>query len=183
MQLSKQIISFPNYLNISFLFNSKNKNLLIFKNTKLKSSFFIQVPNLVKIVFLKENSLQFFSNDAFVLNNFVKFLNKTLNVLKFPFFVKLFLKGLGFRMKLVELNLENFLELKLGYSNLIFIKVPKNFVNITIKKTSLILSGFLKSEIGNFANRIYNLRKPNKYTGKGFRFKKQRLQLKDIKKT
>jgi ribosomal protein L6P/L9E len=183
MQLNKQIIKFPNYFNISFFYNSKNKNLLVLNNTKLKASFFIQVPSLLKVHFLKENNLHFFSTDVYILNNFLKFLNKTINLLKFPFFVKLFLKGLGFRIKLVQINLENFLELKLGYSNIILIKVPQGFVNITIKKTSLILSGFLKSEIGNFANRIYNLRKPNVYTGKGFRFKKQRLQLKDIKKT
>jgi len=103
--------------------------------------------------------------------------------LRFPFFIKLFLKGLGFRIKLLELNNTRFLEFKLGFSHVILLKISSKNISVTAKKNSLILSGFLKTEVGNLANCIYNLRTPNIYTGKGFRYKRVSLKLKDVKKT
>lgn len=150
---------------------------------QFQNSFFIQMPLSIKVDSKQANSFYFYSFNLKLLNVFILLLNKNLSLLKFPFFIKLFLKGLGYKIKMVKVGLESFLECKLGYSNLIFLKIPSSSIVVTLKKTSLILSGFCKVEIGNFANQIYNLRRPNVYTSKGFRYKRQRLQLKAIKKT
>jgi ribosomal protein L6P/L9E len=141
------------------------------------------MPLSIKVDVRPANLFCFFSFNLKVLNAFIILLKKKITLLKFPFFIKLFLKGLGYKLKSVKLGLESFLECKLGYSNLIFLKIPSNSIVVTLKKTSLVLSGFCKVEIGNFANQIYNLRPPNVYTSKGFRYKRQRVQLKAIKKT
>ena len=183
MRLNHYRIKIPNLFKISLISSFLNTNLFILTNTQFKNSFFIQMPLSIKVDYNKGNLFSFYSFNLKVLNAFILLLNKNLTLLKFPFYIKMFLKGLGYKIKIIKLGLESFLEFKLGYSNLIFLKIPSSSVVVTLKKTSLILSGFGKVEIGNFANQIYNLRRPNVYTSKGFRYKRQRLQLKDIKKT
>lgn len=183
MRLNQYKIKISNLFNISLISNFLNTNLLVLINTQFNNSFYIQMPLNIKVALNEDNLFCFYSFNSKLLNAFILLLNKNLTLLKFPFFIKLFLKGLGYKIKMVKLGLEFFLECKLGYSNLIFLKIPSSSIVVTLKKTSLILSGFCKVEIGNFANQIYNLRRPNVYTSKGFRYKRQRLQLKDIKKT
>jgi large subunit ribosomal protein L6 len=122
----------------------------------------------------------FFPTD---LSLYLKNLSRQVSVLRFPFFIKLFLKGLGFRIQLLTLNNEQFLEFKLGFSHTIRLKITSTNIVVTVKKNSLILNGFSRTAVGNLANCIYNLRLPNVYTGKGFRYKRVSLKLKDVKKT
>ena len=182
MQLNENSIKIPDILKLS-LVNNSNRVLMIFSHVKFKISFFLVVPSSIKFQLKKDKFISFFSFNSDELNNFIFTLNKKLTFLRFPFFCKLFLKGLGFKIKHSIIGNEKFLELKLGFSQLIFLKIPFDTMAVTVKKTAIILSGFCKVDIGNFANQIYNLRKPNVYTGKGFRYKNQRLRLKDVKKT
>jgi hypothetical protein len=141
----------------------------------------VKIPHNIYLSFSKDLNLVLNSkNDISLCLNF---LGQRLNSLKFPYFVKLFLKGLGFRMK-VQTSVDNFLylELKLGFSHLNVIKVPST-LKLFLKKNSIVVSGFSRNLVGNFTRLIYNLRYPNCYTGKGFRYKKQILYLKNIKKT
>ena len=168
----------------SFIFlNGSDTKFLILKNLNNESLFFVKVPPNIFFSVKKTNNFFFSSFDLNSLNLFLKIFSKQVNTLRFPFFIKLFLKGLGYRIKLIKGDNGLFIEFKLGFSHIITIKIESIDIAVTVKKNSLILSGFSKTEIGNLANRIYNLRSPNVYTGKGFRYKRVALHLKDVKKT
>ena len=183
MRLNKLFYQIPAELQSFVYINSSNVKILVFQNIQNKILFYIKVPANIFVSIKNSTNFFFFSFSLEFLNSFLILLSKQVSILRFPFFIKLFLKGLGFRIKLFELNNTRFLEFKLGFSHVILLKISSKNISVTVKKNSLILSGFLKTEVGNLANCIYNLRTPNIYTGKGFRYKRVLLKLKDVKKT
>jgi large subunit ribosomal protein L6 len=98
-----------------------------------------------------------------------------------PFRKKLLLKGLGY--KAVLKNEESVLELKIGYSHVIAVPITKESIKVIIDKNTLIVEGFDKVEVGNFVNKIRNLKLPDSYKGKGFWYKNEVIKLKEINKT
>ncbi len=98
------------------------------------------------------------------------------------FYKKLLLKGLGF--KIISFIQNEFIELKIGFSHNVKIKIPKKSnLNIYINKNMIVIEGFLKYKVGNFANKIKSFRLPDSYKGKGIWYKKEVKFLKEIKKT
>ena len=98
-----------------------------------------------------------------------------------PFKKQLLLKGLGFKAEV--LNNSSLLELKLGFSSLVKIKIPKEEVLVNVNNNILTLEGFDPVAVGNFANKIRMLKVPDAYKGKGFWYKNEVRSLKEIKKT
>lgn len=76
----------------------------------------------------------------------------------------------------------NILELSLGYSHNIFIKLPKEVTVSTInergKPPTIVLESIDKQLIGLVAAKIRSLRKPEPYKGKGIRFKDEVIRKK-----
>lgn len=98
---------------------------------------------------------------------------------------KLSLKGLGFRMRVIENTdqlKENILELKIGYSHLKLLRFPLDIKVKIVKKTRIIIESANKVQLGNFAKEVWSTRKPDSYKGKGFWFKYEKMKLKGIKK-
>jgi len=98
---------------------------------------------------------------------------------------KLSLKGLGFRMRVIENTdqlKENILELKVGYSHLKLLRFPLDIKVKIVKKTRIIIESANKVKLGNFAKEVWSTRKPDSYKGKGFWFKYEKMKLKGIKK-
>ena len=91
---------------------------------------------------------------------------------------KLILKGLGLKVNVIN---SNELEFKLGFSHIVLLKIPKS-IKITVLKNVIILESFNKVELGNIANEIKMLKKPNPYKGKGIWYKNEKVVLKTIKK-
>ena len=111
------------------------------------------------------------------------FLVNTLNLYNkkvFAFRQKIILKGLGF--KIFYNDTLNELSFKLGYSHLIYVKVPQGVQFIKILKNILIVSSFDAALLGNFVFNIQKLRYPDSYKGKGFRLKRQILRINQLKK-
>lgn len=98
------------------------------------------------------NSINYRLNNIFINSN-----TKTL------YKKELILKGLGFKA-LVEKP--QILTLKVGYSHLLEIKVPRN-ISIKIKGNILNFTSIDKQVLGNFVNYIKNLKSPDSYKGKG----------------
>lgn len=98
-----------------------------------------------------------------------------------PFKKKLLLKGLGY--KAVLKNDETVLELKIGYSHSISLPIEKQNVKVILDKNTLTVEGTNKTKVGNFVNKIRNLKLPDRYKGKGFWYKNEVIQLKEINKT
>ena len=183
MYLNKVFYTTPIEVQTYLLITSSKSKILVLKNIKSTTSFFIKIPNNIFISIKNESNFFFSSFSLESLHIFLRNLSKQVSILRFPFFIKLLLKGLGFRIKLITQNSTRFLEFKLGFSHSINFKVIPSNILVVVKKNALILSGFFRTEIGNVANQIYNLRRPNVYTGKGFRYKRVLLKLKEVKKT
>jgi len=114
------------------------------------------------------SDLTFFYSKLTVLNNDVEKVHTK----------KLLLKGLGLKATLLVFNS---LELKLGFSHSVIVRVPVE-IKVSIIKNILIVESFDQIMLGNFAATIKNLRKPDSYKGKGISYKNEVLFLKTVKK-
>jgi len=96
----------------------------------------------------------------------------------------IYFKGLGFNAKFIRSKLYTSIEFKIGYSNVRHLLFLNNEINIKQKKKSKILSlnSIKLDKLGNYCNKIKNLRKTNTYTGKGFWLKSDSIKLKKFKK-
>jgi large subunit ribosomal protein L6 len=119
----------------------------------------------------KNNLFERFSN--FILNWF--------NNLEKPYKKQLVLKGLGFKADISKDS--KYLELKLGFSCLVKVKIPQDKVFVSINKNTLTFEGFDSVAVGNFATKVRSIKFPDAYKGKGFWYKNEVRTLKDIKKT
>tara|TARA_B100000989_G_scaffold291573_1_gene266214 strand:- start:1693 stop:2232 length:540 start_codon:yes stop_codon:yes gene_type:complete len=170
-------------LDIDFLFVIINDSRLLLVNIPSYKKMYVAIPKGIKI-HKKNNDLTLSCKKNFNLDLFEKFHTFLLNWLKNlekPFKKQLVLKGLGFKADV--LNDSSLLELKLGFSSLIKLKIPKNEVLVTVNKNILTLEGFDSVAVGNFANKIRSLKFPDAYKGKGFWYKNEVRSLKEIKKT
>lgn len=77
----------------------------------------------------------------------------------------LILKGVGYKAK-VEGNILN---LSLGFSHPVNMDIPST-LTVKVDKTTLLISGLNKAEVGQFSAQIRSLRKPEPYLGKGIRY-------------
>jgi len=173
-------ISLPNAFTFSFL---ENKKFLIIKNSNKDFKFLI-IPNFIYLTKSKNvcyfeflsSKIKFFTNFL----NFQKVLQHFLSVYDKKFKKYLIIKGLGFRIR--HLSTLNSLELKLGFSNLIYVLIPLN-INVICKKNLLTLESFNSVSIGNFVFLIKSLKYPDSYQGKGLWYKNEIQKLKPVKKT
>ena len=155
----------------------KKKKVLILKSTNKKEVFFF-IPETLNLK-IQANDFQFnYQIKSSDISKFFFNVERYLNQKKER--KKLYLKGLGFRINLTENG--SLLTLKLGFSHLIYLKIPKDRLNIVLSKKSLSVEGEDKVLVGNFIAKIRALKKPDAYKGKGFFYKYQKEKLKIIKK-
>ena len=86
------------------------------------------------------------------------------------------IRGVGLKIGFAENSL-SLLSLKLGFSHLISLDIPKEILKIAIFKKKFIICSFNKILLGNFANLIYKYKPINVFTGKGL-LKKQKKKFK-----
>ena len=94
------------------------------------------------------------------------------------FNVSMQLHGTGYRAH----TQHKILFLNIGYSHNIAYIIPNNIDISCHKGNEIIISGCNKTLVGQTAADLYMLRKPESYKGKGVRYKKQKLKLKESKK-
>jgi len=169
----------------TILFAKINNNSFIlfkFKNTLIN---YLQVPIFIQCE-LKNKNLIFSTLilnvfQVFQYNQFISLFQDYLKRLEKPFKKKLLLKGLGY--KAVLKNDETVLELKIGYSHTILLPIEKQNIKVVLDKNTLTIEGVDKVKVGNFVNKIRNLKLPDSYKGKGFWYKNEVIKLKEINKT
>mgnify|MGYP000679793505 CR=1 FL=1 len=91
---------------------------------------------------------------------------------------KLELQGIGYR---AEVKGET-LALTLGFSHPVNIVIPKT-LSVIVEKNVLTISGIDKEEVGSFAAKIRDLKKPEPYKGKGIRYSDEVIRRKQGKKS
>ena len=102
MHLNKLFFVVPAELNSSILIGASNLKTLVLKNVKTHILFYINIPANIFVSIKNENFFCFASFSTKCLNSFLVCLSKQVSSLRFPFFKKLFLKVLGFRIKLLN---------------------------------------------------------------------------------
>jgi len=124
------------------------------------------------------NKICYFSNQIRFTNELQQRFTKVAKDVCLGYYSQILLRGIG--LKAFKFN--NWLGLELGYSHLIFLKIPSH-INIKIRKIRLQLLGTNRQSVEQLATEIRNLRLPDAYRGKGVRFAKQVVTLKIGKKT
>ena len=151
---------------------------LIFVIQKKDTNFFFKVPSEIFYEKISPNIITF-SVDAEknypILVAFIGSINESIANDKQKFRRRLSLFGLGY--KILRLKSGNFLRLKIGYSHLIRLRIPKAINKTIVFKRSMRLESQDKITLGNFALKVYTSRKADVYKGRGlslFTFAKAR---------
>lgn len=164
------------------LFVYKGENFILFDLNSLGRKY-VRIPNfIISVYFTKKDAglhLTASPENQQKLEKLTDFLSSYPKKFERPFRKKLILKGLGYKANLTE-NC-NDIELKLGFSHPINLRVPKD-VTTKVNKQSINLEGFNKTSVGNFANKIRKLRLPDSYKGKGVWYKNEVRAFKELKK-
>ena len=89
--------------------------------------------------------------------------------------------GVGYKVFLHP-QINNLLQFKLGYSHLIYYKLPEN-MNVSISKSTIIyVSGDCLNTVTQTASNIRSYKKPEPYKGKGILYFNEQIKLKPGKK-
>lgn len=103
--------------------------------------------------------------------------------LNFIFKQKLLLFGIGFRSWIYNRNNnDKYLILKIGFSRDLFIKIPSEIKLICLKPTLILIKGFDKYKLNQFASFLHSLKVPDLYKGKGIQYLNEKILLKPGKK-
>lgn len=92
---------------------------------------------------------------------------------------KLRYKGLGFK---INVETEKLLTFKIGLSHIISLEIPVYISKVTVKKKDIVFESNDKILLGDFVEKIYRLKYPDAYKGKGFLIPGKIKKLKEIKK-
>ncbi|TFK74882.1 ribosomal protein L6 [Pluteus cervinus] len=105
------------------------------------------------------------------------------------FTVPLYLVGVGYRVMLEDDprgvqdgNSGKRLNLKVGYSHLIYVPIPSHIKAEVPSATKIVLSCTDKHQLGLFAAKIREFRKPEAYKGKGIFIGNEQIRIKTVKK-
>lgn len=91
---------------------------------------------------------------------------------------KLEMVGVGYKVALTD---PKTLKIEAGFSHPVIMAVPEN-LTAAVEKTSIIIGGFDKQKVGEFAAKIRAIRPPEPYKGKGIRYSGEKVRRKEGKK-
>jgi large subunit ribosomal protein L6 len=91
---------------------------------------------------------------------------------------KLILEGVGYKSQVSG----NKLVLALGFSHPVEVEIPQG-LNVKAEKNLLTISGIDKESVGSFSAKVRDLKKPEPYKGKGFRYFDEVIRRKQGKKS
>lgn len=105
------------------------------------------------------------------LSNMVKGVN-------IPFEKKIILEGIGYKSEVKG----DKIVFALGFSHPVEVAIPST-LKVTAEKNNITISGSNKEEVGAFAAKIRDLKKPEPYKGKGMRYDTEVVKRKQGKKS
>ena len=174
-------------------------------------NYFIQLPESLKKVFLKNSKIFFEGNlgmesvsyyplsikildknkleiskislkNLFYARTIINLINQAIRGVDSGYKFQLKLIGLGYTFKLIY----DKIELKLGFSHLISKKIPSYLkvfcFNTKKRKQTIIVQGINKQKVMEFVSLLQNLKYPEPYKGKGIFLKHQKITRKQGKK-
>jgi large subunit ribosomal protein L6 len=169
----------------------KKKSILIFKGfLKTKT---LQINNKIILIPSKNCIIvtSFLNNDSSILSlkkakimkgTYIAKIKDILVEVNYHLYRKLNFVGVGYRAFFLE-NLDNQLYFKLGYSHLIYFKIPQELKSYCIKYTKLFIFGNVSYELVNQTiSQIRQCKTPEPYKGKGILYDGEKIKLKKGKK-
>jgi ribosomal protein L6P/L9E len=187
--MKKHIIKMSN--DIKVIYSNKKKIILIIgiltkKLLKLNLQLLlinlknsIQVSKLpfYKMLITKKKDIKIYQKTIFAL------IKQNIIEVSIILYQKLKFIGIGYRV----LDLENFsnklLLFKLGFSHLLYFKIPKNIKTFCLKSIKLFLSSNSFCFLTQIASLIKSYKKPEPYKGKGILYENEKIQIKEGKKS
>jgi ribosomal protein L6P/L9E len=169
---SSFFFGFLNSNRIDLPFFLKQKFFFVFVDSLSLQKKLLQVPSTLRVKMLtKQSILLFFLNfdkksTRLFFQKFLAFLENQVFVLQQNYLFKVFLRGIGYKIEIVG----TFLKFSIGFSHAIFIPM---LVGLSVKfldAQNLLVFGFNKQALGQFAAAISFIKKPNFYKNKGFFF-------------
>lgn len=131
----------------------------------------IELSKLNNKLFIKTNDFSIWGTYRMLINNMVLGVSK-------GFIVKLRLVGVGYRFFIDN----QYIKLKIGYTNMVRVLIP-NYIKVKcIKNTILYLYGLDLQKIKEYAYKIRLLKQPDPYKGKGILFDNEVIHFKEGKK-
>lgn len=170
-------IYFSEFEKIKFGFIQQQRILIIQKKNSFPT--YITIPSTVTFK-LFPDKIEFNPiTNVPIFMLFSKFVTQLRNTFSPLVKKKLILQGLGFKIDNSEAG---FISLKLGYSHSVRVSIPNFIKQVKISKNVLLLESSDQILLGNFINKLYNLRKVDSYKEKGFSYPYTVRKLKIIKK-
>jgi large subunit ribosomal protein L6 len=170
----KYTLKVPKTINI---FYCTKKKIIVFEGPLKKKSLKLNV----KIFFNKKNNIIFVSSIKYK-NSCTKFKKKakiiqgtTVSLFKhamveinYRLYQKLKIVGVGYKVFQMEEPINKHVYFKLGYSHLIFFKIPYSIQTFSIKFVKLFIYGNISyASLTNTVSLIKSFKKPEPYKGKG----------------
>ena len=90
---------------------------------------------------------------------------------------KLIIEGVGYRASATPKNIT----LTVGFSHNVDLDIPEG-IKVEVEKESIVVSGIDKEQVGSFAAKIRDVKKPEPYKGKGIRYADENIIRKEGKK-
>jgi len=123
-----------------------------------------------------DKSMVFFFYDKAILKTFLSKFYFFFTGFNYGFYVEMITVGVGYRFERLYRD-SNILTMNLGYSHLIYYKIPSQ-ISFRVSKNYLLLFGIDYSEIRMLAKKIRSYRIPDLYKGKGIRYLGEVIPLK-----
>lgn len=162
-------------------FGALAKNFLFFENVFKNTKYIFLNGNYTIKRWAKQLSISVNCNYIVPQISFLLLISKIIKAIKKPKITQLTLEGAGWGMFLHKNNAAQKLELRLGYTQRIYLLVPTE-ITAYIRKKFLFLESFNNIGLGNFVAFICLQRVPQVFTGRGFWKKRQKRLLKEVKK-
>lgn len=146
-----------------------------------ETELFIRGPKgslCLDISFLSKKNLPM-GTKKLLYSSFFRLFQKSLLGVCLKFVARLTFVGIGFRVEAVE---NGFIKLKLGFSHLVFVRIPPHINVFAPKKTVLVLECVDEQLLNEFCSKIKLFKIPDSYKGKGILYKNQTIILKEGKK-
>lgn len=161
---------------VTFIGPLKRKSL----KTEVKLFF---VSNLLVVSNLQIDKLNKKKNIKLMQGTTLALIKHILIEINYKLYHKLKFVGVGYRVFQLENPFENQIFLKLGYSHVIYFKIPKPIQTYSIKFTKLFIFGNCSyNKITKLASLIRNCKLPEPYKGKGVLHYEETILLKKGKK-
>jgi large subunit ribosomal protein L6 len=183
---SKRVgIKIPKYIEV---FYNQKKNLLFLigpfgsKTLSLDSKLVLVISVNYIFVIAKFLGGVRRKNNKSLCGSFLAQLRLVILELSVKCYMALRLFGVGFKVYILNMGVNNILQFKLGFSHLLFYKLPKNICVFSLKNIKILLSNPCFDKLTHVCAFVKSFKLPDPYKGKGILYGNEVVSLKKGKK-